>query len=137
MSLFGGTFVADNNIITSDYAFAGLFKNCTGLKDVENLILPATTLSKKCYYEMFKSTGITKSPILPNATLAAGCYEEMFAECTDLTVIECLVEEIMTDDYTKNWTLNVSETGTFICSRDSGWPSGDAGIPANWTVSYV
>lgn len=136
ISLFGGTF-NNNNIITCDYAFAGLFKNCKGLKDVENLILPATTLSRKCYYEMFKSTSIGKSPILPNATLAAGCYEEMFAECPDLTVIECLVEERMTGDYTRNWVFKVSETGTFICSRDSGWESGDSGIPANWTISYV
>ena len=55
--------------------------------DASNLILPATTLSKSCYYHMFNGcTSLTSAPELPATTLASHCYGYMFANCEQLTV---------------------------------------------------
>lgn len=69
-------------------AFFGLFKENTHIKNHESidLVLPATTLSEKCYACMFSGcTSLTKAPILPATTLAEDCYAEMFYGCTGLT----------------------------------------------------
>ncbi len=74
--------------LTEDYAFAYLFYNNSGLKShpTKNLVLPATTLTKGCYKNMFSQiVGFTRAPELPATTLAEECYYEMFYECTGLT----------------------------------------------------
>lgn len=52
----------------------------------EKLILPATTLTKDCYYEMFKGCSkLVTAPELPAKTMTEGCYHGMFDECSSLT----------------------------------------------------
>ena len=71
------------------YVFWELFKGCTGLIDVSNLIIPATTLQMNCYNRMFKGcTGLTNVSKLklPATTLADSCYSNMFEGCTGLTM---------------------------------------------------
>ena len=48
--------------------------------------LPATTLAKFCYANMFNGcTSLTQAPELPATTLADFCYYLMFSGCTSLT----------------------------------------------------
>ena len=55
-----------NKLAINDYAFYGLFRDCTNLVSAENLILPATTLASYCYENMFQDcTSLTKAPKLP------------------------------------------------------------------------
>ena len=69
-----------------DACGANLFKNCTGLIDASGLILPATTLTSKCYLSMFEGcTSLISAPELPATTLATECYHYMFRGCTSLT----------------------------------------------------
>ena len=75
-----------NKLAINEYAFYGLFRDCTNLVSAENLILPATTLASYCYENMFQDcTSLTKAPKLPSDTLANSCYQEMFYGCTSLT----------------------------------------------------
>lgn len=82
MSLIYGDEFKGKTTLESENTFCNLFGS--GIRSAENLILPATTLSKYCYYSMFGSS-LTTAPKLPATTLADGCYCEMFANCTRLT----------------------------------------------------
>ena len=73
--------------IANDYQFWELFTGGTHIVNHPTLKieLPATTLSVKCYAEMFNScTSLTSAPDLPATTLASGCYWNMFYNCTSL-----------------------------------------------------
>ena len=87
--LYGDNFVGQTSLNGKDYAFYGLFYRCTGIISAENMSLPATTLSDKCYYIMFDScSGLTAAPsILPATTLTNMCYYGMFEYCTSLTTV--------------------------------------------------
>lgn len=65
------------------YTFLRMFAGCTGLVDISNLVMPATTLVQGCYERMFAGTGITSLPenLLPATTLAPSCYYYMFYGC--------------------------------------------------------
>ena len=80
--------------LVSDFAFQGIFKNCTWLrlKDGEKLTLSATTLSKGCYADMFSGcTGLTSLAgiELPaeSTALSSRCFDSMFFGCTGITAI--------------------------------------------------
>ena len=53
MSLIDSTNFKNKLTISSTYAFASIFRDCTKLVSAENLILPATTLADYCYQSMF------------------------------------------------------------------------------------
>ena len=77
--------------ISRNYAFLGLFIDCTNLVSAENLILPATTLANYCYESMFEGcTSLTTASALPATTLANNCYYRMFYNCTSLTTAPVL-----------------------------------------------
>ena len=86
MSLIYGDNFSTLTTLESNFTFAFLFSDCTGLTSAENLILPATTLADYCYYAMFEGcTSLTTAPALPATDLAIGCYWYMFQGCTSLT----------------------------------------------------
>ena len=89
MSLYyGDDFIGQTDLTGKDYAFKALFYECANLINAENLILPATTLSPYCYYDMFSlCTSLTKTPKLPATTLAQECYRYMFSSCYSLTEV--------------------------------------------------
>ena len=89
MSLYyGDDFIGQTDLTGKDYAFKTLFYQCSTLINAENLILPATTLSPYCYYDMFSlCTLLTKTPKLPASTLAENCYRYMFSSCYSLTEV--------------------------------------------------
>ena len=54
--------------------------------DASKLLLPATTLTDSCYFNMFLNcSSLTQAPELPATTLATACYSSMFWGCTNLT----------------------------------------------------
>jgi hypothetical protein len=64
----------------------GLFYECDTIVDASKLELPATTLAKNCYINMFYGcSSLTAAPALPATTLVYGCYSSMFMNCTSLT----------------------------------------------------
>lgn len=78
-----------------DHAFAFLFKDNINMKNHSDaskpLVLPATTLTKMCYYFMFEGCkSLTKAPDLPAQTLAESCYDRMFHKCDGLTTTPAL-----------------------------------------------
>ena len=79
MSLINPTNFAIATELTAPYTFAYLLDE-TYIKShsTKKLILPATTLTKKCYYAMFNGCGMSVAPELPATTLAESCYERMF-----------------------------------------------------------
>lgn len=69
----------------SKYCFKGLFENCGCIKDLSNLILPATSLQQGCYKQMFFGCSLLENPPeLPATILDDNCYEEMFYNCISL-----------------------------------------------------
>ena len=75
------------------YAFRGLFveNNHMCNHPSKALVLPATTLSEKCYSEMFKMCKRLKmAPELPAVTMEKGCYRAMFDGCDSITTAPVL-----------------------------------------------
>ena len=65
--------------------YESMFRNCSGLTSVPNL--PATTLTERCYANMFRGAGMTTVPnnMLSAVTMAPHCCESMLRECPNLT----------------------------------------------------
>lgn len=116
--------------------FFGLFSGNTGLVSAENLKLPAQP-GRDCYRDMFACcSNLTTAPELPaeNTFWAPGCYVHMFNSCSNLNYIKCL-ENSYRSGHTTRWVVGVSPTGTFVKAASAdNWPSGNSGIPDNWTV---
>ena len=141
MSLIYYTDFAGKTRINENYALQKLFLNNTHIKNHETLdiVLPATTLSEGCYKMMFYGcTGLTRAPELPAETLSKECYNYMFCNCKNLNSVKCLATDISAADCTKNWLVNVSDTGTFLSAQENSiWQSKDksSGIPRAWAAN--
>lgn len=84
--LYGDDFSDKRSLSNFKAAFAGLFEDCTAITDVENLLLPATTLSENCYCGLFEGCSrLINSPRLPALQMQRLCYVAMFSSCTSLT----------------------------------------------------
>ena len=134
--LYGDNFEGQIDLIGKNNAFYNLFYNCTELKNAENLILPATTLSDFCYDSIFVDcTSLTTAPELPATILAESCYYHMFYGCTSLNNITMLETDISVIFCLESWVNGVASTGTFTKSPSmASLPSGVHGIPNGWTV---
>ena len=88
MSLVAADNFANATEVTED-ALHSLFQSTSSsvpneIKNhpVNELVLPATTLSTTCYCEMFGNCAkLTKAPDLPAKELAVSCYSSMFNGC--------------------------------------------------------
>ena len=116
--------------------FTSLFHNADKLISAANLVLPATTMTRLCYGDMFNGCrSLTTAPELPATTLATGCYNSMFSGCSSLKYIKMLATDITASNCLTNWVSGVASTGTFTkAASQSSLPSGASGIPENWTV---
>ena len=84
--LYGDNYKGQTDLTGKNYAFYQLFYNNTKVVNAKNLSLPATTLTQRCYYNMFDGcTALTTAPELPAMTLAIDCYQGMFMDCSSLT----------------------------------------------------
>jgi len=80
-------------------------------------------------------TNITRSPDLPATTLTERCYQNMFYNCTKLNYIKCLATDISANLCTSSWVSSVASSGTFYKkSSMSSWTTGIDGIPSGWTI---
>ena len=97
----GAEYLSDaKNLILNDMNLAescyhSLFENCHSLTNAP--VLPATTLVRKCYLQMFKGTAITKAPKLPATKLAPYCYKNLFENCQSLTSAPALPATTMVE----------------------------------------
>lgn len=84
--LFGDNFSSINSFANgSSYNYAALFFASSKLKNIDNLVLPFTTLVNKCYSSIFRGAGITECKmVLPATEIAQAAYENMFRDCTSL-----------------------------------------------------
>jgi len=83
--LYGDNFVGQTTLI-NNLTLGNVFRRCK-VVSAENLVLPATTLTDRCYAQMFMECEyLTTAPELPATTLADSCYTYMFNGCTSLTV---------------------------------------------------
>lgn len=97
--------------------FQNLFKDNTHIThaDGKDLVLPATTLKKQCYYQMFYG-------------------------CNKLNYIKCLATDISASNCTANWLAKagtaISGAHVFVKAAGfDGWPtSSNSGIPDRWKV---
>ena len=115
--------------------YSYMFSYCTNL--IAAPVLPATTLANNCYSCMFTGcSSLISAPELPATTLADWCYSGMFSYCGSLTYIKCLAVNGINQNYsTLNWLYSVANSGTFVKHPDAtDWPTGNDGIPTNWTV---
>ena len=160
--IYGDDFEDQTSLNGNNYIFRQLFSQCTRILNASNLILPATTLTRACYYRMFYRctsltstpelpattlandcylemfygcTSLTSAPKLPATTLVYGCYTEMFYNCTSLNYIECYAINNVIIDNSKEWVKNVSESGTFIGDQNAIWYYSEHGIPENWNTN--
>lgn len=84
--IFGDDFIDKIDLTGYERVFYELFNNCKTIQSAKNLILPATTLARYCYGNMFKGcTKLTEASELPATNLAEACYLGMFQDCTSLT----------------------------------------------------
>ena len=98
MSLINPKDFSTLTTLESNFTFAALFGDCTGLTSAENLILPATTLAMYCYLGMFMGcTSLITAPALPANTLVDSCYLGMFMGCTSLTTAPALPANTLVD----------------------------------------
>lgn len=131
---YGDDFIG-KTVIGAQSKFEKLFRNCTGLTDASNLILPATTLQNKCYMSMFSGCiSLITAPELPASNLSAWAYNGMFNGCTNLSYIKCLATQLTALAAFENWVNGVASTGTFVKKAGVTWPTGASGIPSGWTV---
>lgn len=71
---------------TDIFASQQMFRDYTGLKNSNRLVLPAIKLSTGCYNSMFYGcSSLITAPVLAATTLRDGCYRFMFQGCTSLT----------------------------------------------------
>ena len=85
MSLLYADNFANQTTLHNRCTFGSLFRSSTALTDASNLVLPATTLSERCYQFMFSyCSSLISVPKLPATTLTPWCYSGMFQDCTSL-----------------------------------------------------
>ena len=120
--------------LLTEGCYRGMFNGCTSLTSAP--ALPATTLTQYCYRDMFTDcTSLTSAPELPATTLTQLCYFQMFSDCSSLNNITMLAEDISASNCLGNWVSGVAATGTFTKSANmTTLPTGNSGIPDNWTV---
>lgn len=158
----------DENVLPA-YAFRRAFSYANGgsnpaayrwvdIDPEDPLLLPVTTLSTGCYYEMFRGcTTLTTSPHLPATDMATDCYYCLFRQCSNLQTVYCNISAFTgtPGDYVKEnydrtalennvnkWLLNVSATGTIYANPDmvtywSNAPQSTKGWYANWQFASI
>ena len=82
MSLIDG--VGDALNIPCDYCFYKMFSK-SNVKTVSHDFLPATTISKHCYEDLFSESLLENSPELPALSMKQECYRGLFYGCQKLT----------------------------------------------------
>ena len=89
MSLAYGDNFSGQTVVPSNFQFRSLFSGVTTITSAENMVLPATTIKKQCYSNMFHyCTNLITAPAVigSSAMTWSGDYtwSDMFHSCTSL-----------------------------------------------------
>lgn len=110
---------------------ARLFRSCTGITDVSNLVFPETYTGYHTFNSMFNNcTSLTKTPVLPCKLLTKCCYYMMFQSCTSITK-PIVWPEGMTMDGTSS-DLATSNYASYMYAGCSGIKISKTPVD-NWT----
>lgn len=98
MSLvYGSNFQGQLNL-PCEFCFQGLFAGLGYNGIFDNVVLPATGLTRGCYANMFYNCWqMYTAPELPATTLVEYCYQNMFSGCRGLTTPPELPATVMKD----------------------------------------
>ena len=123
--------------LTKENAYKSFFDGCTYLT-AGPAELPATTLTKTCYRNMFKDCpNLVTGPRILAVSSNNSAFQQMFLNCTSLQYIYIMVSTCPNGAFT-DWVKNVPTGGTFVKNiNNNAWPTGNAGIPSGWTVESV
>ena len=138
--LYGDNFEGKTTFPTgSTYNFNNLFDGISFiLRNINNLILPATTLTESCYRYMFSGCrALTTAPALPATTLATNCYSYMFNNCNSINSVTTYAQDISASNCLSGWLNSVAATGTFYNMACTTYPEGASGIPSGWTEHHT
>ena len=106
--LYGDNFIGQTSLSGKNNAFKVLF-HTTNIINAENLSLPATTLAKDCYNNMFgRCYYLITTPQLPATTLATSCYNYMFYDCDSLTTAPQLPATTLVEGCYNNMFISCS-----------------------------
>lgn len=120
-------------ITLSKYCYANMFGYCSLLTVAP--ILPATTLANYCYNCMFYNcTSLTTTPVLPATTLAESCYSWMFYNCTSLTSVPELPATVLVKSCYEGMFYGCTSL-KYIKAMFTTTPSGDK--PNRYTANWV
>lgn len=89
MSLCYGDSFTGQTVIPSNFQFRRLFSGVTTITSAENMVIPATTVKKMCYSNMFQgcSNLVTAPSVIGSSAMTwSGDYlwSDMFHDCTSL-----------------------------------------------------
>lgn len=144
-----------------EHVFQGFFYGNTHLKThpdwegdpLVRLLLPVTTLTPYCYYEMFYGcSALEKAPDLPAVNPEVGCYFNIFRNCSILNYIKCLIviesanRNTTAQDHSvanlwsvfNKWMNGVqNDSGTFIKNSGMSYNRGNqlGQVQNNWTIT--
>ena len=117
--------------------FYQMFYNCAKLRTCFPEISSAQLNSRSCYNMFYGCAALTTAPRICAQVLGENSCYAMFSGCTSLNHIELLTKHIDDGSVLNMWTLDVSNTGTFVQNSEADWfISGPSGIPYGWTINY-
>lgn len=115
--LYGDDFKDKTSLGSSIWTFNSLFSGATGLVSAENMKLPATTATQRCYNNIFSGcTSLSTPPEFPATTLEDACYQGMFKNCTSF-------HNVPTDLFSSATVMGIR------CYTNTFWESGIKNVP--------
>ena len=155
--VFAGAFQEASIIFANDFrlpttlwagCFRKMFQDATirGADHLTNL-LPATTLAKNCYLNMFSGAMFLKTEVpgyafasinLPATTLVENCYGSMFSDAKYIRYIKVGFTEWPENGETTNWVKGAEESNTciFIGPKDLPDLRDKDHIPVGWSFGH-
>lgn len=140
--------VGETTTIPCAYCFLRLFSNDGGGTTIPNkskmvsakyLEMPATTITRNCYNNMFNNNDELLYPpqILPATTLYRSCYQNMFMRDYKLLEGPILPAATLVQECYANLFYNCSALKKITCYATSGMGSGTSGTSGtgNWVLN--
>jgi hypothetical protein len=121
----------------AEQGLQSMFEDCSNLEYIPSYSGIVTSMGSQNFETMFKGCSkLTRGIDLTSANFGGAFganYRYMFSGCTSLNYIKCLISSPSTS-YTENWTVGVSNKGTFVRKPNVEWPRGTSGVPYGWTI---
>ena len=116
MSLVDETGYETATALLAENTFDSFFDSNANLTDASGLLLPATTLSSRCYSFLFNGcAALTAAPALPATSLASYCYSAMFNNCVALTAAPALPAKVLSQRCYQNMFKGCTKLSSVTC----------------------